>query len=60
MTEGRPGWRPRHGYADGVRGAFQNDNALPVQPDCDQQCRTALGLSRPKQRAGLTEPAAIR
>lgn len=24
--------------------AFQSDNALPVQPKCDQQCRTALGL----------------
>ena len=25
--------------------AFQDDNALPIQPKCDQQCRTALGLS---------------
>jgi len=25
--------------------AFQSDNALPVQPKCDQQCRTVLGLS---------------
>jgi hypothetical protein len=24
--------------------AFQSDNALPLQPKCDQQCRTALGL----------------
>jgi peptidoglycan hydrolase-like protein with peptidoglycan-binding domain len=24
--------------------AFQDDNALPVQPLCDQQCWTALGL----------------
>jgi hypothetical protein len=24
--------------------AFQSDNALPVRPSCDQQCRTALGL----------------
>ena len=24
--------------------AFQSDNALPVQPKCDQPCRTALGL----------------
>jgi len=27
--------------------AFQDDNALPVQPKCDQQCRTALGFSGP-------------
>jgi hypothetical protein len=27
--------------------AFQDDNALPVQPECDQQCRTALGFSGP-------------
>ena len=25
--------------------AFQDDDALPVQPLCDQQCWTALGLS---------------
>ena len=24
--------------------AFQDNNALPVQPTCDQQCWTALGL----------------
>jgi len=24
--------------------AFQDDSALPVQPKCDQQCWTALGL----------------
>jgi hypothetical protein len=24
--------------------AFQSNNALPVQPKCDQQCRAALGL----------------
>jgi hypothetical protein len=24
--------------------AFQDDQALPVQPNCDRQCRTALGL----------------
>jgi peptidoglycan hydrolase-like protein with peptidoglycan-binding domain len=24
--------------------AFQDDNALPVQPKCDQECRTALGF----------------
>jgi peptidoglycan hydrolase-like protein with peptidoglycan-binding domain len=27
--------------------AFQGDNALPVQPKCDQQCWTALGLPGP-------------
>ena len=27
--------------------AFQDDNALPVQPKCDQQCWTALGLKGP-------------
>jgi peptidoglycan hydrolase-like protein with peptidoglycan-binding domain len=27
--------------------AFQDDNALPVQPLCDQQCWTALGLPLP-------------
>jgi peptidoglycan hydrolase-like protein with peptidoglycan-binding domain len=27
--------------------AFQDDNALPVQPKCDQQCWTALGLAGP-------------
>jgi putative peptidoglycan binding protein len=29
-------------------GAFQDNAALPVQPSCDQQCWTALGLSRPQ------------
>jgi peptidoglycan hydrolase-like protein with peptidoglycan-binding domain len=28
--------------------AFQDNNALPVQPSCDQQCWTRLGLSRPE------------
>jgi len=28
--------------------AFQSDNALPVQPKCDQQCWTALGLPDPR------------
>ena len=28
--------------------AFQDDNALPVQPTCDQQCRTALDLPDPQ------------
>jgi hypothetical protein len=28
--------------------AFQDDQALPVQPKCDQQCRTALGLPNPQ------------
>jgi peptidoglycan hydrolase-like protein with peptidoglycan-binding domain len=27
--------------------AFQDNNALPVQPKCDQQCWTALGLAGP-------------
>jgi hypothetical protein len=27
--------------------AFQDSNALPVQPKCDQQCWTALGLPGP-------------
>jgi peptidoglycan hydrolase-like protein with peptidoglycan-binding domain len=26
---------------------FQDSNALPVQPKCDQQCWTALGLPGP-------------
>jgi Putative peptidoglycan binding domain len=30
--------------------AFQDDNALPVQRTCDQQCWNALGLSAPEQR----------
>ena len=29
-------------------GVFQDNNALPVQPSCDQQCWTTLGLSRPE------------
>ena len=29
-------------------GAFQDNNALPVQPYCDQPCWTALGLPRPE------------
>ena len=29
--------------------AFQGDNALPVQPKCDQKCWTALGLPGPNQ-----------
>jgi hypothetical protein len=28
--------------------AFQSNNALPVQPKCDLQCRTALGLPDPQ------------
>jgi hypothetical protein len=28
--------------------AFQSNNALSVQPKCDQQCRTALGLPDPQ------------
>ena len=27
--------------------AFQDNNALPVQAKCDQQCWTALGLAGP-------------
>jgi hypothetical protein len=27
--------------------AFQDDEALPVQPLCDQQCWTTLGLPAP-------------
>ena len=46
----------RKGYSVGTAGAdandntvtaleaFQDDKALPVQPKCDPQCRTALGL----------------
>ncbi|HEU0082156.1 MAG TPA: peptidoglycan-binding protein [Bradyrhizobium sp.] len=35
--------------ADTLNGleAFQGDNALPVRPECDQGCWTALGLSGP-------------
>ena len=29
-------------------GAFQDNNALPVQPTCDQQCWTMLGLPQPE------------
>ena len=29
-------------------GAFLDNNALPVQPSCDQRCWTTLGLSRPE------------
>jgi hypothetical protein len=29
-------------------GAFQDNNALPVQPTCDQACWTTLGLLLPK------------
>jgi hypothetical protein len=28
--------------------AFQDNAALPVQPKCDQQCQTALGLPGPE------------
>lgn len=52
----------KNGYSAGLAGAdgklnddtlaaleaFQDNNALPVQPSCDQQCWTALGLSRPE------------
>jgi peptidoglycan hydrolase-like protein with peptidoglycan-binding domain len=27
--------------------AFQDNHALPVQPECDQECWTALGLPDP-------------
>ena len=27
--------------------AFQDDNALPIKPECDQKCWTALGLPGP-------------
>jgi hypothetical protein len=51
----------RQGYSVGPAGAngtfnddtlnalesFQGDNALPVQPLCDQKCWTALGLPGP-------------
>ena len=35
-----------HGHDDTLTAleAFQDDSALPVQPKCDQQCWTALGL----------------
>jgi len=52
----------KNGYSVGLAGAdgtlnddtlsslaaFQDNAALPVQPSCDQQCWTALGLSRPE------------
>jgi hypothetical protein len=50
----------RKGYSVGTAGAdandntvtaleaFQDDKALPVQPKCDPQCRTALGLPDPQ------------
>jgi hypothetical protein len=52
----------KDGYSVGLAGAdgnlnddtlaalavFQDNNALPVQPSCDQRCWTALGLSRPE------------
>jgi Putative peptidoglycan binding domain len=50
----------RKGYSVGAAGAdgnddtvaaleaFQSNNALPVQPKCDPQCRTALGLPDPQ------------
>jgi hypothetical protein len=50
----------RKGYSVGPAGAdandnaltaleaFQDDHALPVQPKCDQHCRTALGLPDPQ------------
>ena len=31
--------------------AFQDDNALPVQPECNQKCWTALGLPGPITQA---------
>ena len=35
-----------HGHDDTLTAleAFQDDSALPVQPKCDRQCWTALGL----------------
>jgi hypothetical protein len=52
----------KNGYSVGLAGAdgnlndetlaslqeFQDNAALPVQPTCDQDCWTALGLSRPE------------
>jgi hypothetical protein len=32
--------------------AFQDGAALPVKPECDQQCWTALGLPGPQEGAG--------
>jgi Putative peptidoglycan binding domain len=40
-------------------GAFQDNNALPVQPKCDQQCWTALGLSQPGSVWGVIEAALV-
>jgi peptidoglycan hydrolase-like protein with peptidoglycan-binding domain len=39
--------------------AFQDDNALTVQPKCDQQCWTALGLSEPGSVRGVIEGALV-
>lgn len=37
--------------------AFQDNNALPVQTKCNQQCWTALGLPEPGSAArGITDP----
>jgi hypothetical protein len=41
-------------------GAFRDNNALPVQPTCDPQCWTALGLSRPGSVLGAIEGALVR
>jgi peptidoglycan hydrolase-like protein with peptidoglycan-binding domain len=38
-------------------GAFQDNNALPVQPMCVQQCWAALGLSQPGSVWGKIEAA---
>jgi hypothetical protein len=38
--------------------AFQDSNALPVQPKCDQQCWTALGLPGPWLYEAIVEAAA--
>jgi hypothetical protein len=40
-------------------GTFQDNNALPVQPKCDQQCWTALGLSRPGSVLGVIDSALV-
>jgi peptidoglycan hydrolase-like protein with peptidoglycan-binding domain len=31
-------------------GTFQDNNALPVEPQCDQQCWTELRVSDPKSK----------
>src|SRR5215218_3738193 len=53
----------RHGYSVGPPGAtfneetltallaFQDNNALPVQPTCDQQCWTTLNMPMPESDA---------